>query len=209
MLLTYAYSYMFVILAGCQFNAIIFSGAVFRMCTPPNTPKSYRLQKFIGIVLISAVCVLQSYSRMNYVRFSNFFALYKVLLLTAISIIGWLALGNIRSPAAQAETKTSYGSNNFHRAFMDINSQPYAIALAMLIIMRTYGGYESANFVLEEVRRPPGHEDRVFKRSTMIASGMITFFYVSVNIALVSHPMEGIVQLHLTRRTIVCRLYQR
>ena len=192
MLLTYAYSYMFVILAGCQFNALIFGSAVLKICTPPNTPKNFRLQKFFGIVLISAVCVLQSYSRMNYMRFSNFFALYKVLLLTVISIIGWLALGNVRSPAAHAQTLTSYGSNNFHRAFVDINSQPYAIALAMLIILRTYGGYESANFVLEEVRRPAGHEDRVFRRSALIASGMITFFYVSVNVALVSNTRECI-----------------
>jgi amino acid transporter len=186
MLLTYAYSYMFIILAGPQFNALIFSAAILKISTAPNSPSEHRLQKFIAISLVSAVCVLQSYSRMNYVRFSNMFALYKILLLTSITIIGWLALANVRSQAAGMEATTGYGINNFHRSFEDINSQPYAVALAMLIIMRAYGGYESANFVLEEVRRPTGDENRVFKRSALMASAMTTFFYVSVNIALVS-----------------------
>src|ERR1700761_5651928 len=100
MLFTYAYSYMFIILGGAQFNALIFGYAVLRIVTPSSIHRDHRLQKFIGIVLASAVCVLQSYSRINYVRFSALFAIYKLLLLTFITIIGWLALANVRSQAA-------------------------------------------------------------------------------------------------------------
>ena len=65
----------------------------------------------------------------------------------------------------------------------------YPIAVAMLDISRVYSGYENANFVLEEVRRPPGNETKVFRYGAKGAIMVVWFFYLMVNIPLVSPNM--------------------
>ena len=116
--------------------------------TPVDTIIDQRLQKFFAILLVAVICQLQSFSRVNYVRFSNLFALYKIILLSIITILGWCALGNKRTAAAAAtSTDNSYGIINLKDSFRGTTTQAYPIALAMLDIMRVYSGYENANFV--------------------------------------------------------------
>jgi amino acid transporter len=192
MLLTYAYSYMFIILGSSYFNALIFGSYVYKAATPNMIAQEHRLVRLFAVTLVSAVCVLQSYSRMNHIIFSNIFAIYKVVLLTVLTVMGWVALANVKHNSARTEAPTTYGPSSFHRTFRGLNaSKAYAIALAFLIVLRAYSGYETANFVLEEVRRPPGDEDRVFRRSALITSAMITVFYVCVNISLVRVSAKG------------------
>ena len=146
MLMAYAYSFMYILLSGSQSNALIFGSGIIQASTPPGTPVDYRLQKFLAIVLVASVCQFQSFSRLNYIRFSNTFAIYKVTLLLILTVLGWCALGSYRAPAARSSA-SPYGSANLQHAFQGIKSQPYAIALALLDIMRVYSGYENANFV--------------------------------------------------------------
>jgi hypothetical protein len=146
MLLTYMYSIMFILLSGSQSNALVFGSGIIQASTPLGTPIDFRLQKFLAIVLVGVICQLQSMSRLNYIRFSNVFAIYKVTLLAILTILGWCALGSYRTPAAVA-THAPYGTLNFYDSFNDINPAPYGIALALLDIMRVYSGYENANFV--------------------------------------------------------------
>ncbi|CAN9255065.1 unnamed protein product [Alternaria alternata] len=49
--------------------------------------------------------------------------------------------------------------------------------------MRVFLGYENTNFVLEEVRRPPGDESRIYGRASKFTVLGVTFFYIMVNIA--------------------------
>jgi amino acid transporter len=144
--MTYMYSIMFIFLSGSQANALVFGASVLGASTPDGTEVDYRLQKFFAILLVGTVCQLQALSRINYIRFSNVFAIYKVAFLSVLTIIGWCALRNQRAPAAAA-SNDPYGTMNFRNSFKGTTTHPYAIALAMLDIMRVYSGYENANFV--------------------------------------------------------------
>lgn len=140
------FSIMYVLLSGSQANAIIFGKAVLTASTSEGTVNDERLQKFFAILLVAVVCQLQSLSRINYVRFSNCFACYKISLLSIVTIIGWCALGNRRTTAA-ASTGDPYGAINLKNSFEGTTNQAYAIAIALLAIFRVYSGYENANFV--------------------------------------------------------------
>jgi len=140
------YSIMYVFLSGSHANALVFGGAVLTAATPPGTIVDERLQKLFAILLVAIICQLQTFSRINYVRFSNIFAVYKFTFLSFITIAGFCALANRRSRAAAA-TGTPYGLENLYGGFEGTTQQPYAIALALLDIMRVYSGYENANFV--------------------------------------------------------------
>jgi amino acid transporter len=106
-----------------------------------------RLQKAFAIAIIGIVCLLQAYSRVNYVRFNNIFAVYKILLLTFLTITGWCAIAGKRSTSA-AQTGKPYGIENLKaNGLSEAESHPYGFALALLSIMRVFLGYENANFV--------------------------------------------------------------
>lgn len=182
-LMTYMYSIMYVLLSGSQANALIFGKAVLMASTSEGTVNDERLQKFFAILLVAVVCQLQSLSRVNYVRFSNCFACYKIALLSIVTIIGWCALANRRTTTA-ASTDDPYGVINLTDSFKGTTTQAYPIALALLGIFRVYSGYENANFVLEEVRRPPGDETRVFRHAAKFTIVLVCFFYIMVNVAL-------------------------
>lgn len=137
---------MFVFLSGSQANALVFGESVLQASTPPGRQIDGRLQKLFGILLVGIVCQLQALSRINYVRFSNVFAAYKICFLTVITIIGFCALRSERATAATAQSGL-YGAVNLSHSFEGSTKQPYAIALALLDIMRVYSGYENANFV--------------------------------------------------------------
>lgn len=146
LLLPYMYSLMFVVLSGSQANALIFGKAIILASTPEGTSVDPRLQKVFAIGIVGLVCLLQGSSRINYMRFNNLFAVYKIVLLTFITVTGWCAIGGKRSKSAALLGK-SYGSENLHTDFVDTFFRPYEFALALLAIFRVFLGYENANFV--------------------------------------------------------------
>jgi hypothetical protein len=81
--MTYMYSIMFILLSGSQSNALVFGTSKYAS----RNKIDFRLQKFLAIVLVGAICQLQSLSRLNYIRFSNVLAIYKVTLLGVITIL--------------------------------------------------------------------------------------------------------------------------
>jgi hypothetical protein len=139
--MTYMYSIMFILLSGSQSNALMLGSGIIQASTPPGTQIDFRVQKLLAIVLVGVICQMQSMSRLNYIRFSNAFAIYKVTLLTILTILGWCALGSYRTHAAALASHTPYGTANFYESFKDINAAPYGIALAFLDILRVYSGY--------------------------------------------------------------------
>ena len=144
--MVYMYSTFFVILSGSQANALVFGESVLTASTPENAQLDHRLQKFFAILIVAFVCQLQAVSRINFVRFANGFAVYKISLLSFITILGWCALRGERAPAA-AKIGGDYGTKNFQNAFRGSTRTLYPIAVAMLDISRIYSGYENANFV--------------------------------------------------------------
>jgi amino acid transporter len=137
---------MYIGLSGSHANALTFGQSVLQAATPEGTPIDQRLQRLFAILLVAVICQLQAFSRINYVRFSNVFAIYKITFLSIITVCGYCALGNRRADAATV-INTPYGIDNLEDGFEGTTSQPYPIALALLIVMRAYHGYENANFV--------------------------------------------------------------
>ena len=182
--MTYTYSIFFIILSGSQANSLVFGQSVLLAATPEGTSLDPRLQKLFAILLIAAICQLQAFSRINYVRFSNLFAVYKITFLSIITILGWCALRDKRTKVAAA-MDDPYGIKNLKEIFSGTTHGLYPISMAMLDISRVYSGYENANFVLEEVRRPPKDETRVFRYAARGTIFLVWFFYISVNISLV------------------------
>ncbi|KAK6530536.1 hypothetical protein TWF694_003877 [Orbilia ellipsospora] len=181
-LLTYLYSVTFVLLAGSYGNALVFGSSLIKAATPEGTPVDRRLQKFLSIVLIGFICIWQSYSRLNYILFSDLFALYKIILLATITIMGWLALAGVRAHAAD-HYGGQYGVKNLSGDFSSGEYTPYGIAIALLQIFRVFTGWENVNYVLEEVQRPPNDPNRVYRRGIKVTIILVTFFYLMVNLA--------------------------
>ena len=144
--MTYTYSVIYVILSGSQANALVFGQSVLLASTVEGTVLDQRLEKFFAILLVAVICVLQTLSRINYVRFSNIFAAYKITFLSIITVLGWCALGNRRFHSAAA-SNDPYGVKNLNDAFAGTTHGMYPISIAMLDIFRVYSGYENANFV--------------------------------------------------------------
>lgn len=181
-LMTYLFSIQFVLLSGSHANALIFGKAVITASTSAGTSMDLRLQKLFAVLIVAAVCLFQSFSRLNYVRFSNTFAIYKITLLTIVTILGWRALARRNSP--ETTSHVTEGLANFSGSFKGITKSPYVIAVALLDILRVYAGYENANFVLEEVKRPEADPNRVYRRAAKLTVFMVTFFYLMVNVSL-------------------------
>ncbi|KAK3356354.1 amino acid permease-domain-containing protein [Lasiosphaeria hispida] len=176
---TYLYGVMFVLLGGSQANAIIFSQAALTAASP-GSPQDPRLVRAFAIFLVASICLFQSFSRINYIRFSNAFAIYKVLLLTFITIAGLLAVGGFRFPSGP---QRAFGLTNLANDLAAGTYTAYGTAISLLLIMRAYAGYEVVNYVLEEVRRPHDDPNKVYRRSLKLSVSSVTFFYVMVNVA--------------------------
>lgn len=143
--MVYMYSIFYVVLSGSQANSLVFGQAVLLASTSENTVLDTRLQKLFAILLIGTVCQLQAFSRINYVRFANIFAIYKITFLSIITILGWCALRNQRTTAAAQDDP--YGIRNLRHTFVGSTHKLYPVSIAMLDISRIYSGYENANFV--------------------------------------------------------------
>lgn len=135
---------MYVILSGSQANALVFGQSVLLAATPEGTVLDQRLQKFFAILLVACICQLQATSRINYVRFANIFAAYKITLLSIVTVLGFCALRNKRTTAAEAKNEP-YGLELLQNSFDGTTTQLYPIALAALDISRAYSGYENSN----------------------------------------------------------------
>ena len=143
--------------------------------------------------MLTVVCAIHMFSRKMGIALNNFLAIYKVSLVLFIIIIGFAAMAGARrrgasinaTATAAAAPDTKYGLANLsvaEFAHTEAKSmQEYASAI--LGVLWAYTGWENANYVLSEVKRPPGHESRVFKVSAFASIGTLTTLYVLANIS--------------------------
>lgn len=79
-------------------------------------------------------------------RVNNLLAAFKLLLLAFIAVAGFLAIGGVRAPAAEA-VGSEYSKENLTDVFARTGRNWYGYSLALLNIVRAFLGYENANFV--------------------------------------------------------------
>ena len=137
---------LFVLLGGVQANALAFGKQVILASSPRATSVDPRLQKLLAVLIITFVCQLQAFSRTTNVRVNNLLAAFKLLLLAFIAVAGFLAIGGVRAPAAEA-VGSEYSKENLTDVFARTGRNWYGYSLALLNIVRAFLGYENANFV--------------------------------------------------------------
>lgn len=139
------YAIMYIFLSGTHANAIIFGQSVLQASGPGKGDS--RLVKLFSIMLVVVVAQLQAYSRVNYIRFSNMFAAYKIIFLSVLTILGFCALRGQRFSPRNTRANDNYGLVNLNDSFHGSTTSLYNIALALLDIFRVYNGFENANYV--------------------------------------------------------------
>jgi amino acid transporter len=149
---------------------------------PGDINPDYRLQKFLALCLVTAVCLLHTYSRKMGIVVNNFLAIYKVTLVTFIILVGFAALFGGRGKGV-TNGDPGYGLENWDHALATKMMSMFEYSNAILGVLWAYTGWENANYVLSEVRRPPGNESRVFKVAAFSAIGLTTVLYVLANVA--------------------------
>ena len=147
LLFAYMYSIMFLCLSGSQANALQFAASILTASTNPGTVSDQRVQKLIAIVCVAVVCLIQAYSRNVMLQLNNVIAGYKLLLLTFIAFCGFAVLADARTEASRSAFTTPYGLENLQGSFEGTTSNIYAWGVSLLVVGRSYLGYENANLV--------------------------------------------------------------
>lgn len=151
--------------------------------SPDETSPDYRLQQFIALVTVTFVCLLHFFSRDMGIFLSNAFAAYKITLLLFVVVTGFVCLG--RKDGTPSGPGTPPGPGNLEDAFENSSQSPYSYASAMLSVLFAYQGWENANYVLAEVKRPGGNVAKTFKRAALFSFSLVTVLYVLANVAYV------------------------
>jgi len=112
---------------------------------------------------------------------NNFLALYKVGLVTFIIMCGFAAMAGGRGKGVHSDQ--GYGLENWDHAMATKTMSMWEYSSAILGVLWAYTGWENANYVLSEVRRPRGNESKVFKVAAFSAIGLTTVLYVLANVA--------------------------
>lgn len=149
---------------------------------PGDINPDYRLQKFIALCLLTAVCLLHIFSRKMGIAVNNLLALYKVGLVTFIIMVGFAAMAGGRGKGVH-NGDPGYGLENWDHAMATKTMSMWEYSNAILGVLWAYTGWENANYVLSEVRRPRGNESKVFKVAAFSAIGLTTVLYVLANVA--------------------------
>jgi amino acid transporter len=181
-------SLLFVFLTHWAGNLITFAKLVLQAFDPTNSNPNYHLQKFIALVMLTCVCAIHVFSRKMGIAINNFLAIYKISMVLFIIVTGFAAMGGARARPENSgpEHKDQpYGLVNIsYKEWAKTEEKSLnEYASAILGVLWAYTGWENANYVLSEVKRPPGRESRVFKVAAFGSIGVLTALYALANLA--------------------------
>ena len=156
---------------GLAAVAIAFSQYTLRLVGSPTSPAAP-----LAIAAIAVVAVV------NYVGVKPGSRLLNVLVLAKIAALAALILGGFLL-ARRAQTPTVAGPP------FPGGSGPIAFGAALIPILFTYGGWQSANLVAEEMREP----GRTLPRALVAGTVVVILVYLSVNVVyLAALTREGL-----------------
>ncbi|PWW76825.1 hypothetical protein C7212DRAFT_295386 [Tuber magnatum] len=174
------FAVFFVLLGNTAANTISFAKHMLVAFNDSEQSPDYRLQRFVALVCITFICLIHLFSRKMGIFINNALAAYKVGLLLFVVVSGFVCLGG---GGGGDHEDVPYGAENLQNAFEESSGSPYSYASAMLGVLYSYQGWENANYVLAEVKRPRGHESRTFKRAALVAFTIVTLLYILGNVA--------------------------
>ncbi|KAG8161989.1 hypothetical protein KVR01_007754 [Diaporthe batatas] len=138
------------------------------------------MNKGISIGTITIVCLVHSFLPRIGIWVSNGLGVFKIIMLLVIVFTGFAALSG-RMAATPPDNFSSFNGagDACPLAPPDNASQAANFAIALMQVLYSYSGWESANYVLSEVRRP----EKTLKWAAPIASLTVTCLYILANIA--------------------------
>ncbi|OAL50310.1 amino acid transporter [Pyrenochaeta sp. DS3sAY3a] len=138
------------------------------------------VNKGISISALSLVCIIHAFTPKWGIWLSNGLGVFKIFILALVVFTGFAAL------AGRLQVPRPDNFSSFDGAGSACELPPYAnttkaanYALALLQVLYSYSGWESANYVLTEVRDAP----RTLRIAAPIAVSLVTLFYILANVA--------------------------
>ncbi|KAF2746086.1 amino acid transporter [Sporormia fimetaria CBS 119925] len=138
------------------------------------------VNKGISIACLTLVCLCHSFTPKLGIWLGNGLGVFKIIVLVLIVFTGFAALsGRMHGPKPD-------NFSTFDGAGSACELPPYAkstkaanYALALLQVLYSYSGWESANYVLTEVRDAP----RTLRIAAPVAVSLVMLFYILANVA--------------------------
>ncbi|OAA73057.1 Amino acid/polyamine transporter I [Akanthomyces lecanii RCEF 1005] len=156
-------------------NAVAFGQLIVNACSSTLTGETWAARA-IGIGCMTFAVLLHSLLPQWGVRLMNLMGVFKVVVMLVIAFSGVAALAGYRG---------TDDPHNFDHSFSRTDMERYgaggfyAYSSALLSIIYTFSGWESANYVLSEVRNPR----RTLAIAAPLAVGVVTVLYMMANIA--------------------------
>ena len=130
----------------------------------------------VAVIAVTVACVVHARSPALGLRLMNVLGVFKMLIIVAIIMSG---LASMPIGIGETSSEAAFYKRNFTSIFAGTTSQPYALASALLKALYCFRGYNTANQVLSEVRRPVHTLSIAAPSALMIVSAA----YILVNIA--------------------------
>ncbi|WWD22193.1 hypothetical protein CI109_106684 [Kwoniella shandongensis] len=158
-----------VVLSFSSSNAIVMANYIFKMT---DYKPSGMETKGVALGCWTLACLAIIVNTRFSLILSNTLGVIKLLTLVFISITGFVILGG--------HTKIANPTANFHNAFEGTDSTgAYELANALVNITFSYGGFNNAFNVINEVKNPI----RTIKRTAPVALTIVAILYMTTNIA--------------------------
>lgn len=130
----------------------------------------------VAVFAVSVACFLHARLPALGLRLINILGVVKMLIIVAIIMSG---LASIPFGIGQTSSEVAIYRRNFTSIFSGTTTQPYALASALLKALYCFRGYNTANQVLSEVRRPV----RTLSVAAPTALLIVSAAYILVNVA--------------------------
>ncbi len=156
-------------------NAVAFGQLIVDACSSTVAGETWAARA-IGIACVTIAVLLHSVLPQWGVRLMNLMGVFKVLVMLVIAFSGVAALVGYRG---------TDDPHNFDHSFSRADMARYgtggfcAYSNALISIVYSFSGWESANYVLSEVRNPR----RTLAIAAPLAVGLVTVLYMLANIA--------------------------
>ncbi|KAF8458486.1 amino acid/polyamine transporter I [Terfezia claveryi] len=183
-LATCTYAVIFIFLGNTSGNGIVFATNFLQIIRYPevvniNDHKTGWIIKGIAVAVVTIACLLHGTWRAGGIWVQNSFAIMKIMILWFFIIAGLAAysgkIGNVSAPGVDLAVTNSFKADE---AFTQ-HYGPNGWITTLLDVSFSFGGFESANYVLSEVKDPA----RKLKWSTMGSLTLVFVSYILTNIS--------------------------
>ncbi|KAJ7151957.1 amino acid permease-domain-containing protein [Mycena filopes] len=141
-----------------------------------------RLATRLVAVLVLTFCLLVHGTLLKFgLRLQNTLGAFKLLILSAIALLGLLSLLGVPALAVRAPYNPPHNLDAWAHLWAGSreNASVNGVVTALYGVIWSFIGYANANYALSEVRDPV----RTIKRAAPLAMGAVTVVYMAVNVA--------------------------